>query len=1282
MDADRDLLFGVVALQQGAVDADRLAETCAVWVTAPTLPLADLMVDRGLMTDEKRIELEKVVARELEAHGGDPHITLAAALDTPAREAIGKIAFPRGHIVMEKLSPAEETRNRYTLTHLHARGGMGQVWLARDKALDRLIALKELRPDQAENSAVCSRFLHEAKITAQLEHPGIVPVYEMGAGETPYYTMRFVKGRTLSEAIRDYHKKRANRAARSVGKIELLTSFVGICQAVNYAHSRGIIHRDLKGQNVALGDFGEVVVLDWGLAKRIGPDLEPQGSARASAAGGLDTAPTLLDPGFVTTFCIHGEADRGADTAVNNVPADSGAVPVSNTSIDADRDSTLDDITPTTPQHPVEGATESGPAKTIQGHLLGTPGYMAPEQAMGRHDLADRRTDVYGLGAILYEILTGRPPFVALSASEIIIKICHERPTPPRRLIPSIEPALEAICLKALSKSRADRFATAAELAQEVQRWLADEPVRTYSEPLTARAWRWGRRHRAAVAAVAALLVTATIALALSYALITVERNEAEIQELRARRAVTLLTKVADIGFDDKLNPLQQEFLEGALAYYNQFTSTVADDPAVRLEHGKVYQQTGDILRKLGRLPDSESAYRKSIEFLEPLASKKSAAIEPKRALAQTRTLLADLLVRSGRDLGEAEPLYRDALLAQDTLAAAPTATVDDHLHLGQTLKSQGDLLRLNGQFAQAKPVYTHAIDVLEKAHAADPKQVEVRIDRALATDARGWIHRELGEVAAAEQDFVIALTQLDALLAESPTGARFREAVARVCNSLALIEQTTGRLNEAEAHLRRELPLVERLSTDFPDRPEYVRELARTLMNLGNVLSDQGRREEAEPALTRAVELNRTIATANPRDVQIRLDLSKCHNNLGELQREKGEVPQALKSFTVARSITEKLAAELPDKPRYREALAGSLTNLALAQESIEPGRAEETYQASISIFEKLIADYPDNVDYRIGMARCLANFGPFMAALKQEDKAEALYGKALAVLDTKNAVEMSAETLRQRIMVLNNLGEFQLSLKRPQAEKTLRDALGACEKLSVRESQSRFDRRILASIQANLGELMIQLARFDDSGPYIASSKAGFGSLVTEQPASIVCQSCLGIVMEMEGRLLRQTGKPDQAKIALEGAIKHQRVAVELSHKGPSYREQLGSHLLELANVDLELGLYDEAGTIAVELPTVVPSSERPQSCIDAARILARVIDKVGSDRGRQQAERDRLARSYCGRLALFLREAIDSDPKLVEPIEIDADIKQIASHPEFRDIINSLVHMSSAP
>ena len=236
----------------------------------------------------------------------------------------------------------------------------------------------------------------------------------------------------------------------------------------------------------------------------------------------------------------------------------------------------------------------------MQGQLLGTPAYMAPEQAQGRHDQVDERTDVYGLGAILYEILTGRPPFIAPKTSEIIRKVCQEAPTPPRQILSEIPPSLEGICLKALQKLSAERYTTATELAQEVQRYLADEPVQAFAEPWTTRVLRWARRHKTYVSAAAGLLVTATVALAVSTVLVAKEKKEAEAQGQQARHAVQMLTKVADIGFDDHLDPLQKEFLEEALAYYEEFTSRVAHDPTVRLEHGRIYQQMGDIQRKLG----------------------------------------------------------------------------------------------------------------------------------------------------------------------------------------------------------------------------------------------------------------------------------------------------------------------------------------------------------------------------------------------------------------------------------------------------------------------------------------------------------------------------------------------------------------------------------------------------------------------------------------------------------------------------------------------------------
>ena len=317
------------------------------------------------------------------------------------------------------------------------------MWLARDVHMGRQVALKELRPDRRDASSLLrDRFVEEAKITGQLEHPGIVPVYELarrGPEGLPFYTMRFVQGRTLYAATRDYHKRLKDGTAGRLELAELLNSFVGVCNTVAYAHSRGVIHRDLKGENVVLGDYGEVIVLDWGLAKLVNHEkpVEP-----AECSG-------------------HVSVDRDQEFR-----------------------------------------------ETRHGDVLGTPAYMPPEQAEGRLDMVSPRSDVYGLGAILYEIIAGRPPFVGADAGEIIARVIHESPIRPQQLKPKTSSALQAICLKAMAKEPSGRYATASELAQEVRRFLADEPVNAYREPLAKRALRWSKRHRVLVnsTAVASLI--------------------------------------------------------------------------------------------------------------------------------------------------------------------------------------------------------------------------------------------------------------------------------------------------------------------------------------------------------------------------------------------------------------------------------------------------------------------------------------------------------------------------------------------------------------------------------------------------------------------------------------------------------------------------------------------------------------------------------------------------------------------------------------------------------
>jgi serine/threonine protein kinase len=437
MDTDRNLLFGVLALQADLIDADRFAEACSTWAAKKATPLADLLQERGWITAEERAHVEFLLERKLRKHDGDARASLAAAIDNRIRGVIAgandleirsSIAEPPrddGPTLVATLAYEPDTRERYTLTRLHAQGGRGA------------------------DPTLAARFLEEAQVTGQLEHPGIVPVYELARRSSdgqPFYTMRFIRGRTMLETARAYHRKRESGEARPLDLAALLNAFVGVCNAVAYAHSRGVIHRDLKPQNVALGDFGEVIVLDWGLAKLVGRPEE--------------------------------------------------AAALSSVALDA----------------------EEGHAATMPGQVLGTPSYMSPEQAEGA--AVNHLSDVYGLGAILYEILTGRPPFEGSETRELLRRVVVEPPARPRDVVPATPWALEAVCLKALAKAPTERYGTAAALADEVRRFLADEPVRAYREPASARAARWMRRHRTLVSGAAILLVTVAVAAAAGLVLV------------------------------------------------------------------------------------------------------------------------------------------------------------------------------------------------------------------------------------------------------------------------------------------------------------------------------------------------------------------------------------------------------------------------------------------------------------------------------------------------------------------------------------------------------------------------------------------------------------------------------------------------------------------------------------------------------------------------------------------------------------------------------------------
>jgi WD40 repeat protein/serine/threonine protein kinase len=489
--ADRNLLLGILALQMDFVSRDALIAAMHAWVVDKCKSLGQILLDQHALTARRLALLDSLVEEHLQGHGGDAEKSLAAVDPAGiARVALDQIADPDIQASLACLVAKPETNaeppsdgtvvyqaakslgTRFAILRPHARGGLGEVFVALDTELNREVALKAILPHHAQDAANRARFAQEAEITGRLEHPGIVPVYSYGdyPDGRPYYAMRFIMGDSLKLTIDRFHDPRQTPPeSRALALRKLLGTFLAVCQAIHYAHSRGILHRDLKPDNIMLGKFGETLVVDWGLAKPVS------------------------------------QAEPGADAAERSL----GEAPL----------------------RPMSG---SGSVETQAGSMVGTPSYMSPEQAMGRRDLLGQASDVYGLGATLYCLLTGKPPFAGKDLPELLQRVQKGNFLPPRAVNAGVPAPLEAICLKAMSLEPQARYGTALALAEDLEHWLADEPVKAYPEPRRARLARWARRHKPLVAGTAALLVAAVGALSLGLVLLGQANTEIQGQRDQA----------------------------------------------------------------------------------------------------------------------------------------------------------------------------------------------------------------------------------------------------------------------------------------------------------------------------------------------------------------------------------------------------------------------------------------------------------------------------------------------------------------------------------------------------------------------------------------------------------------------------------------------------------------------------------------------------------------------------------------------------------------------------
>jgi len=920
--SDLNLLFGVLALQLDFISRDALVCAMNAWVLNKEQPLGDILVSQGALSKERRGLLETLVAEHLRTHENAPERSLAAIPAAgEAREILQPVPDADVHGSLARLSgearpPGDwhqfatqtfqlgtPSVSRFIIVRPHAKGGLGEVFVALDNELHREVALKQIQDRAADDQESRLRFIAEAEITGSLEHPSIVPVYGLGEypDGRPFYAMRFIRGESLKDAVDRFHKREPkgwSAGQRGLELRQLLRRFIDICNAIEYSHSRGVIHRDLKPSNVMLGKYGETFVVDWGLAKPVER---------------TDAAPTDEAP-FNLSATAHATA-------------------------------------------------------TQVGMQIGTPQFMSPEQAAGQSHRINFSSDVYCLGATLYYLLTGAAPVSEKDLLVIFKKVqTGDFPTP-RERDRHVPAPLDAICRKAMSVDPGQRHLSARALANEVECWLADEPVSSYRETVLERAARWTRRHRAwtqaAMASAVLVAVVATIASLLIHrarqnelvALQTAqeERAAAEASFQHARKTVDdFFTRVSETKLLNVpgVQPLRRELLQDALQYYQDFVKQRGSDPKLRAELAATHFRIGLITNEIGA---------------------KSEAI---RSLNTALTAQRDLLAQSPGD---------------NALRAA----------VGNTLNALGDTLLGMRDYADALQYFRQAKEQREQAARENENDPQLRRKVLNSYDNIAIVQALLGSRREAVLSYEQANLARSRLMVDYPEDPTFRHDLARGYFNLAQLHAELDDEDQSLHALRQSAEMYRELVDKRPATLDYARELGIVLRLMGDVETKRSNLAEALKAYDQARTLAERLASKNPLVAELKHDLARLYGSLGQWHRLQSDAAASGRWLDQAIALLSAVAADDPAVTQYSLELAGA--NLQRGQLFQEEGKLAEactTLAESVRLYEELARqeDSTKSLSLQLLLAKAFTTLG---AALGAAERAEEGLGKLQAAID-----------------------------------------------------------------------------------------------------------------------------------------------------------------------------------------------------------------------------------------------------------------------------------------
>jgi serine/threonine-protein kinase len=948
--ADRNLLFGLLALQNGLVNQAQLVAAFQAWTLDKARPLADHLLALGHLNDAQRAVVEAMADLHVAKHGDVERSLAAIPAGRSTQESLARLGDPdiegtlahvRSPSTRQDGEPdADRTATysvgsatsdglRFRVLRPHARGGLGAVFVALDQELHREVALKQILDSHADDPISRQRFLLEAEVTGSLEHPGIVPVYGLGthADGRPYYAMRFIRGDSLKEAIGQFHADddlEKDSGRRSLELRKLLKRFTDVCNAIEYAHSRGVLHRDIKPGNIIVGKHGETLVVDWGVAKPLG----------------------RVEPG------VHsGERMLLASSA-------------------------------------------SGSASTLPGSVLGTPAYMSPEQSEGDLENLGPRSDVYSLGATLYSLLTGKPPFEG-DPADVIRGVQKGQFPPPRQIDPSIDQALEVVCLKAMALKTEDRYASPKALAEDIERWMANEPVKAWREPWTRSLIRWLTRHRVGVTALGAAMLVALVGtltvlgvqtranaalkaanteLAIASTKVTNAATDlaAANQRERARFALaqdairTFHTRVSkDVLLkQEEFKALRTKLLREAREFYRKLEGLLEghEDRDSRLALGRAYLEVGELTRQLDSIEEAEKVDRRALALLEALSSESPSDGESRRSLALCLRSLATILEAVGKQDAALATFGRSRDLFQALAAADPADRRLQREWANAEIKYGMSLLSSGRPPAEAVQAVERARSILDAAEETDPRSedlqsavAEVYGMLAIALDSADRVEEALAMFQRARDRFEVRFRA-------NPNDEQIGHELARTLGNLGMHLARAGRLAEGLAAHERALAVLKVASRANPTILRLTAVAAWNETNAAAILGELGRNEAALAALGRAREARELLVKANPTASRSRQEWMRIVSMIVDIHRSAGTISEALPMLDQAQQFLGSLVKDHPQTREFQRELAVIYNWLGDTYGAKgKPAEARASFDAALAI-ERQLADGDPN--------------------------------------------------------------------------------------------------------------------------------------------------------------------------------------------------------------------------------------------------------------------------------------------------------------------------------